>query len=103
MRPVVNHWHEDGEHLFGVKGGRNLGASLNKWLKSTCGITCHGFRHSVGTHLMQRGCGLRSIQIILGHEDLNSTALYTKISKEDMRGQLDQFHPRGHELEQVHE
>jgi len=35
------------------------------------------------------------IQMILGHEDLKSTSLYTRVSKEDLRSQLDTYHPRG--------
>lgn len=99
MREAVN--LVPGENLFGVKDGRSLDAALNGWLKTTCGLTCHGFRHSVGTHLLQKGCDLRYIQMILGHEDLVSTALYTRISKEDLRGQLDKFHPRGRQADEV--
>jgi len=101
MRGVVNHSQDEDDHLFGVKDGRALDQALNGWLKTTCGMTSHGFRHSVGTHLLQRGCDLRFIQVILGHEDLKSTALYTKVSKEDLRCQLDQFHPRGRQPEPV--
>lgn len=93
MRSVVNHKAE-GETLFGVSSGKNLDHWLNTWLKKTCGLTSHTFRHAVGTHLLQRGCDLRFIQLILGHEDLKSTALYTKITKEDLKDQLDRFHPR---------
>lgn len=93
MRTVVNR-NPENPTLFGVSSGKNLDSWLNGWLKKTCGLTSHTFRHAVGTHLLQKGCDLRFIQLILGHEDLKSTALYTKITKEDLKDQLDKFHPR---------
>jgi integrase/recombinase XerD len=80
--------------LFGVKCGRNMETALNGSLKRYFNLTCHGLRHALGTHLLQRGCDLRHIQVILGHDDLKSTALYTKVSKEELKDQLDRYHPR---------
>jgi site-specific recombinase XerD len=96
MREAVNFSHR-GDNLFGVSSGRNFDSALNGPLKRICGFTSHSFRHAVGTHLLQRGCDLRYIQLILGHEDLKSTALYTRVSKEELRDQLDHYHPR-HEV-----
>ena len=93
MRDVVNHCHES-DNLFGVACARNLDEALNPYFKALGGFTSHSFRHAVGTHLLRRGCDLRYIQIILGHDDLKSTALYTRVSKEELRDQLDSFHPR---------
>ncbi len=93
MRELVNHCH-DTDTLFGVASARNLDEALNPYFKALGGFTSHSFRHAVGTHLLRRGCDLRFIQIILGHDDLKSTALYTRVSKEELRDQLDTFHPR---------
>jgi site-specific recombinase XerD len=93
MREFVNHCHES-DNLFGVASARNLDEALNPYFKALGGFTSHSFRHAVGTHLLRRGCDLRYIQIILGHDDLKSTALYTRVSKEELRDQLDSFHPR---------
>jgi len=57
-------------------------------------ITSHGFRHSLGTHLLRSGCDMRHIQVILGHEALSTTQIYTKVDKEDLKKSLDAFHPR---------
>jgi site-specific recombinase XerD len=57
-------------------------------------ITCHGFRHSLGTHLLRAGCDIRHIQVLLGHHNINSTAAYTHLDKEDLKKSLDNFHPR---------
>lgn len=94
MREAVNRYH-DSATLFGCADAHTMDQSLNRRLKATFGFTSHTFRHTVGTHLLKAGCDLRFIQLILGHEDLDSTAVYTKVSKEDLRGQLDAFHPRG--------
>ncbi len=39
-------------------------------------ITCHSFRHALGTHLYENGTDLLTIKSILGHKSLNSTAIY---------------------------
>ncbi|HUW45713.1 MAG TPA: tyrosine-type recombinase/integrase [Dehalococcoidia bacterium] len=93
MREVANYCH-DRDTLLGVDGSRNLDSFLNRNLNALFGFTSHSFRHAVGTHLLKRGCDLRFIQLILGHDDLKSTALYTRVSKEELRDQLDSFHPR---------
>jgi site-specific recombinase XerD len=98
MRELVNRGKSD--TLFGVKTGRLLDSSLNRRLNEygkKCGIgrfTSHNFRHAIGFHLLRRGCDLRYIQLILGHEELNSTTIYTKVEKGDLRNELDSCHPR---------
>ena len=57
-------------------------------------FTSHNFRHAVGFHLLRNGCDIRFIQEILGHKRLNSTQVYTKVDKEDLKNVLDRFHPR---------
>jgi len=57
-------------------------------------ITCHGFRHSLGTHLLRAGCDLRHIQVLLGHHNIGSTAAYTHLDKDDLKRSLDAYHPR---------
>lgn len=93
LRPSL--LHADSSRLFGVAGARALDKTINAPLKRIFGITSHSLRHCLGTHLLARGCDLRLIQLILGHEDLASTSLYTRVSKEDLRQQLDAHHPRG--------
>ena len=57
-------------------------------------VTSHHFRHAVGFHLLRAGCDIRYIKEILGHEELGTTQVYTKVDKLDLRNIIDRFHPR---------
>lgn len=90
------------DYLFISKRGKHLSRitvfHIVKVLAERAGITKdispHTFRHSFATHLLERGANLRAIQIMLGHESISTTEIYTHMDMSTLRYEILEHHPR---------
>lgn len=57
-------------------------------------VTALVLRHSVASHLLENGMGIRYIQEFLGHEKLSTTQVYAKVTLSGLRKHYNRAHPR---------
>ena len=80
-----------GEHITRVA----VWKIVNKCFQSVGrSVSPHALRHSCGTHLLEGGADIRTVQIILGHSDISTTELYTHTSVEWLGKTYQEHHPR---------
>lgn len=93
------------DYLFLNQDGKRLSRQgffkILRKLAKTAGIeqdvSPHMLRHSFATHLLEAGVDLRTLQELLGHEDIQTTQIYTHISQKHLKDVYLNTHPRAKE------
>ena len=81
------------DYLFVNKKGKKLTRQGLWFILKKYGFYPHLLRHSFATHLIERGADLRSVQIMLGHSNISTTQIYTKVSPSHLKRTVDEYHP----------
>jgi len=101
VRPHLAHNKEEPALFLNPRGERltrqGFWQKIKEYAKSAnldTQISPHTLRHSFATHMLSGGADLRSVQELLGHANISTTQVYTRLTTEHIRRTYDKSHPR---------
>jgi len=83
--------------FVGVYGKRLKPGTITEAFRTRLGksTTAHRLRHACVTHMLRNGANIVVLRDLLGHQSISTTRIYTEVKVEDVRKNLEKFHPRG--------
>lgn len=102
-RPRFTKKNQREQALFvGKQRGRRINQQILEWLirdyAKSAGIkkqvTAHTFRHSYATHMLENDVDIFTIQKLLGHSQVSTTQIYTKVNPKQIKQEHSKYHPR---------
>lgn len=82
----------------GIMSRQNFWYAIKRYAlqaKITAELSPHTLRHAFATHLLNYGADLRTVQLLLGHENLSTTQIYTHVAQHRLQQLHELYHPRG--------
>ena len=86
----------DGRRLGDIYLSRHIGKYIRQAINKRG--SCHLFRHTIATLMLDNGADIRYIQEMLGHESIRSTQIYTRVSIKSLKNVHEQTHPSSQKL-----
>ncbi|MCK6440676.1 MAG: site-specific tyrosine recombinase XerC [Planctomycetes bacterium] len=100
VRPTLAQNNGDVTLFLTHMGKPFLGCTMSALIKRYCEAakiikpgSCHMFRHTMATQMLENGADIRFIQAMLGHTDLSTTEIYTAVSIKKLKEVYERTHP----------
>ncbi len=81
------------KQLSVIVRGAIAAAHLERFADTHPNAACHLLRHACATHMLENGADIRYIQALLGHADLSTTEVYTRVSIQQLKAVHEKTHP----------